>query len=67
MEAHLEAIRRRCKLRVNFVGTDEYDNDDRTQPYRKLIYIANSTDRVGDVRKGINSLFAKLYPDDGYV
>ncbi|KAJ1946935.1 hypothetical protein EC988_005479, partial [Linderina pennispora] len=65
MEAHGEAIKRRCKLRVNFVGVDEYDHEGRTQPYRKLIYIANSTDQVGDVRKGINTLFAKLYPDDG--
>lgn len=67
MSTHTGESARRYKLRVNFVGTDAYENDGDALPFRKLIYLANSNERVGDVRQGIKALFTKLYPEDGYV
>ncbi|KAJ2542661.1 hypothetical protein GGF49_002688 [Coemansia sp. RSA 1853] len=56
--------RRRYKLRVNFVGSDAYDADENVRPYRKLIYLAYATQRIGNVRQGIEEMFTKLYPED---
>ncbi|PIA18580.1 hypothetical protein COEREDRAFT_85059 [Coemansia reversa NRRL 1564] len=56
---------RRYKLRVNFVGTDAYDTNDNFLPYRKLIYLANGTEKVGNVRSGIEAMFRELYPEEG--
>ncbi|KAJ2535295.1 hypothetical protein IWW43_001739 [Coemansia sp. RSA 1935] len=56
--------RRRYKLRVNFVGADAYDADENVRPYRKLIYLAYATQRIGNVRQGIEEMFTKLYPED---
>ncbi|KAJ2303038.1 hypothetical protein IWW55_003128, partial [Coemansia sp. RSA 2706] len=56
---------RRYKLRVNFVGVDAYDAEENVTPYRKLIYLAYATQHVGDVRRGIETMFEKLYPEDG--
>ncbi|KAJ1946624.1 hypothetical protein GGF37_001060 [Kickxella alabastrina] len=57
---------RRYKLRVNFVGLDAYDRDENVLPYRKLIYIAYENESIRNVCEGINTLFAKLYPEDGH-
>ncbi|KAJ2344981.1 hypothetical protein GGF43_005327, partial [Coemansia sp. RSA 2618] len=57
-------LRRRYKLRVNFVGADAYDADENVTPYRKLIYLAYATQRIGDVRRGIEAMFEQLYPMD---
>ncbi|KAJ2859416.1 hypothetical protein GGI22_002993, partial [Coemansia erecta] len=65
MAQHVEEPRRRYKLRVNFVGTNAYDKDENVLPYRKLIYLAYSDERVGDVRRKIESMFASMNPEDG--
>ncbi|KAJ2260743.1 hypothetical protein GGI01_002790 [Coemansia sp. RSA 376] len=65
MSTHTGESARRYKLRVNFVGIDAYESDGDALPFRKLIYLASATDRVGDVRQGIKALFTKLYPEDG--
>ncbi|KAJ2767293.1 hypothetical protein IWQ56_003390, partial [Coemansia nantahalensis] len=58
--------RQRFKLRVSLVGVDAYDSADATMAYRKMIYLAYSGQRVGEVRKGIEAMFARLYPEDGH-
>ncbi|KAJ1664730.1 hypothetical protein EV178_003801 [Coemansia sp. RSA 1646] len=65
MTQRSEEPRKRFKLRVSFVGTDIYDNDDSVLPYRKLIYLAYSDERVGEVRRKIESMFASMNPEDG--
>ncbi|KAJ2552556.1 hypothetical protein EV175_003265 [Coemansia sp. RSA 1933] len=65
MSQRIEEPRRRYKLRVNFVGIDAYDKDEDILPYRKLIYLAHSNERVGDMRRKIESMFASMNPEDG--
>ncbi|KAJ1788196.1 hypothetical protein LPJ59_005578, partial [Coemansia sp. RSA 2399] len=65
MAQRVEEPRRRYKLRVNFVGANAYDKDENILPYRKLIYLAYSDERVGDVRRKIESMFASMNPEDG--
>ncbi|KAJ2507482.1 hypothetical protein H4217_008786 [Coemansia sp. RSA 1939] len=65
MAQHTEVPRRRYKLRVNFVGEDAYDKDENAVPFRRLVYLAQPDERVGDVRGNIESMFARMNPEDG--
>ncbi|KAJ2157089.1 hypothetical protein GGF46_004741, partial [Coemansia sp. RSA 552] len=60
-----DMLQQRYKLRVNFVGVDAYDTRENVLPYRKLIYLAYATQHIGEVRRGIEAMFTRLYPDDG--